>query len=31
MHHALRYWYLSKLNPLMAPDKRILIRKKRLI
>jgi hypothetical protein len=31
MHHALQYWYLSKLNPLIAPDKRILICKKRLI
>ena len=30
MHHALQYWYLPKLNPLIAPDKRILIRKKRL-
>ncbi len=31
MHHALLYWYFSKLNPLIAPDKRILMHKKRLI
>ena len=31
MHHALQYWYLPKLNPLIAPDKRILMRKKRLM
>ena len=31
MHHALQYWYLSELNPLIAPDKKIFIRKKRLI
>ncbi len=31
MHHSLQYWYLSELNPLIAPDKRIFIRKKWLI